>query len=246
MAFIFHPTELKSWVGPYGRIPGDTTVFHVRTRPQKGKLWLLALLTQGADQGSCWAVDGPEIHELAKAVVKAKQFLGGGGGGEFLINEFGQVLVPSPNGDGKRAYAGRIEGTLRFENPFEPGRILDLSDDSGLKCGSAWTLPYVGCQYNLAAGGWVYTTLDTQEGATYPRLSRDGEYLIQSLRQIRPSGPARFIVNPCGLVLTKRQDGSQWRPVYVGRLRPGGWFETEGGVGLNLAQPPVAAGRRGR
>src|SRR5215472_3072519 len=127
MTFKFHPVELKSWIGPYGRIPGDSNAFHIRTHPRKGKPWLMTILTQNADVGSCWAIDGPAIHELAAAVIKAKRFLGGGGGGEFLINEFGQVLVPSPNGDGKRAYAGRIEGGLRFEDPFRSGGVLDLS-----------------------------------------------------------------------------------------------------------------------
>ena len=239
MAFLFHHADPTLWTGPYGRIPGETTVFHVRMHPRKAQVWPLVLQTQDADLGSCWAMDGPEIHELTKAVLKAKRFLGGGGGGEFLINEFGQVVVPSPGGTGRRAYAGRVEGRLRFENPFNPGEVVDLSDDSGLSVGDPWPVPYVGCQYNLAAGGWVYTTLETRDGTTYPRLQRDCTYLIQSLRQIRPFGAARFIVNPCGLVATKRQDGAQWHPVYVGRLRVGGWFEAEGGCGLNLV--PQAA-----
>lgn len=233
MSFRFHQAKPKLWTGPYGRIPGESTVFHVRTHPRQGVPWPLALLSQDSDLGFCWAVEGQEIHELARSVVKAKQFLGGGQGGEFLINEFGQVLVPSSKGDGKRVCAGRIEGCLRLTNPFDSG-ILDLSDDSNLKCGHPWRMPYVGCQYNLAAGSWIYTTLETKDGTTYPRVPRDAEYLVQSLRQIRPYGAARFIVNPCGLVLTKRQEGSQWRPVYVGRLRAGGWFETDGGCGLNL------------
>lgn len=244
MSFRFHHVEPKLWTGPYGRIPGESTVFHVRTHPRKGVAWPLALLSQDSDLGSCWAVEGPEIHELAKSVVKAKRFLGGGQGGEFLINEFGQVLVPSPNGDGKRAYAGRIEGCLRLTNPFDSGGVFDLSDDANLQCGHPWRMPYVGCQYNLAAGGWIYTALETKDGTTYPRVPCDAGYLIQNLRQIRPYGAARFIVNPCGLVLTKRQEGSQWHPVYVGRLRAGGWFETDGGCGLNLVAQTADLGRR--
>lgn len=234
MSFKFHPLQPKLWAGAYGRIPGDSTVFHLRTHPRKGTPWPVALLPQDSDLGSCWVVDGPEVHELAKSVLKAKQFLGGAQGGEFLINEFGQVLVPSPKGDGRRAYAGRLEGSLRLLNPFEPGSVFDLSDDSGLQCGDRWRLPYVGCQCNLAAGGWIYRTVETKDGTTYPRLLRDSEYLIRSLRQIRPSGAVRFIVNPCGLVLTKRQDGSQWHPAYVGRLQAGGWFDTEEGCAVNL------------
>lgn len=244
MAFSFHAAEPKLWTGPYGRIPGDSTVFHVRTHPRRGHAWLLTILNQDSDQGFCWAVDGPAVNDLIKAVLKAKRFLGGGGGGEFLINEFGQVLVPSPNGDGRRACAGRVEGRLRFENPFESRKVFDLADDSELECGDPWLMPYVGCQYNLAAGGWIYTTLETREGSTYPRLQRDAGYIIQLLRQIRSYGPVRFIVNPCGLVLTKKQDGFKWDPVYVGRLRPGGWFETEGGHALNLVSQTTGAHRR--
>jgi len=239
MAFTFHHAEPKIWTGPYGRIPGETTVFHVRMHPRKAQMWPLVLMAKDSDLGSCWAVDGPEADELAKTVLKAKGFLGGGSGGEFLINEFGQVLVPSPSGDGRRVYAGRVEGRLRFENPFDPGAAIDLSEDSGLSCGDPWPIPYVGCQYNLAAGGWVYTTLETRDGTTYPRLQSDCTYLIQSLRRIRPTGAVRFIVNPCGLVATKRHDGSQWHPVYVGRVRVGAWFEAEGSCGLNVV--PQAA-----
>lgn len=233
MAFRFDAAEPKLWTGPYGRIPGQTTVFHVRTHPRKGVAWPLALLNQDGDQGSCWAVDGPAVQDLAKAVLRAKRFLGGGGGGEFLINEFGQVLVPAPTGDGRRAFAGRLEGPVCLENPFDGG-VFDLSNDSNLACGNPWPMPYVGCQYNLAAGGWIYTTLETKDGSTYPRLPRDGEYVVRSLRRIRPSGPARFIVNPCGLVLTKQPEGSKWNPVYVATLKPGAWFETDAGHPLNL------------
>src|SRR6267143_559908 len=126
MAFRFHAAEPKLWTGPYGRIPGETTVLHVRTHPRKGVAWPLALLNQDGDQGSCWAVDGPAVQDLAKAVLRAKRFLGGGGGGEFLVNEFGQVLVPAPTADGRRACAGRLEGALCLENPFDGG-VFDLS-----------------------------------------------------------------------------------------------------------------------
>jgi hypothetical protein len=242
MSFRFDAVESKLWTGPYGRIPGESAVFHVRTHSRRGQPWPLVLLNQGSDQGICWAVEGPAVHDLTKAVLKAKRFLGGGGGGEFLINEFGQVLVPSPTGDGRRAYAGRIEGRLCFENPINAGTVFDLSNDSSLECGDSWPMPYVGCQYNLAAGGWIYRTVETREGLTFPRLQRDGDYLIRSLRQVRPSGAARFIVNPCGLVLTKRHDGLKWDAVYVGRLRAGGWFDTEGGHPLNL--PFQTAGKQ--
>ena len=239
MSFTFHNAEPKLWTGPYGRIPGESTVFHVRTDSRKGQSWPMAILSRDGDQGFCWAADGPGVRDLVKAVIKGKSFLGGGGGGEFLINEFGQVLVPASAGDGRRAYVGRIEGALRLENPFEPGEVIDLSDDAGLECGDTWPMPYVGCQYNLAAGGWIYTTLETRDGPTFPRLRANGDYLIRSLRGLRPYGATRFIVNPCGIVATKRHDGFEWEAVYVGRLRHGAWFETEGGHPLNLASPVV-------
>ena len=38
----------------------------------------------------------------AEAVASAKRFKGGSGGGAFVVNEYGQVIVPSSDGGGAR------------------------------------------------------------------------------------------------------------------------------------------------
>jgi hypothetical protein len=71
------------------------------------------------------------------------------------------------------------------------------------------------------------------EGGTseYP-LAQDME-LIRTLRAVRRTGPVRFIVNPYGVVLTKRpcdarQAEEQWEPVFIGRINLTRWFQKEG------------------
>ncbi len=56
------------------------------------------------------------------AINSAKQRLSGAFGGAFLVNEFGQVIVPSLRGM-SRLYVGKLQGTMLFENPFDGGWI---------------------------------------------------------------------------------------------------------------------------
>jgi len=55
--------------------------------------------------------------------------------------------------------------------------------------------------------------------------------LITNLRKVRDTGAVRFIVNPYGIVLTKRPIGSWndqiWEPVFIGHVNFERWFEKE-------------------
>lgn len=183
--------------------------------------------------GACLAIDGNGVRKLIQAVHAAKRKLGGGGGGSFQINEFGQVLVPASDGLGRIAFVGEVEGVLLFENPFEDDAHVDLSSHSGLKVGDPWLLPYVGVPYRLSKKGKIYFLHETDEGreTEYPEY-QDRE-LIGLLRAVRGYGGARFIVNHYGIVLTKvPPQGSwsleeKWEPVFIGRVNRRLWFRKE-------------------
>lgn len=219
-----------AWNGRYARIPGDCTVFHLHHA--NGRLWPVVLWELDG-RATCRAVESDAAVKLAESVSRAKRFAGGNGNGSFIVNEFGQVLVPASDGSGRRYLAGQWSGQLLFENPFLPEELIDLGDNENLQPGDPWKLPYVGVPYNLHRANKIYFYKQDEKGGrtTYP--PRQDERLIRVLRTIRPTGAVRFIVNHAGLVLTKDPSASRlvsedsWQSVYVGSIDPNLWFEKE-------------------
>jgi hypothetical protein len=219
------------WRGRYGRVPGDSTVFHLRSLD--GGYWPLVEWPQ--EDGETWTcpmVESPAATALAKAVKAGKQFHKSTGGGAFLINEFGQVIVPSPN-ERARALVGVWSGPLKFVDP--DGDIFDLYDDEGLDPGDDWPWPYIGTRYNLSKFDEIYfwSDSDTEAGKELP-AAQDGD-LIDAVRDLRPRGAVRLMVGCGGVVLTKVSEGSGsrwdedlWIPTYVGRVDFRKWFAKEG------------------
>ena len=230
-ALRFQRSPIRPWTGRYRRIPGDTSVLHVTWVDGTSRVALL--WDVDGSRGTCVAVDEPAVRSLAAAVVEAKQSMGGNQGGAFLVNEFGQILVPASDGGERRVLAGELAGSLRYEDPFAD-RTFTLGDDAGLSPGDAWLFPYVGIPFNLSGRSKVYFWREDEERghAEYPR--REDPNLVKSLRSIRRSGALRFIVNPERVVLTKRPPQGEWggpnetwKPVYVGRLNLQAWFDKE-------------------
>lgn len=212
------------WTGRYARIPGDTAVYHLISR--RGKWWPVIYWDTDEDRVTCAALDCPASHELGEAVARAKWALSRTQGGSFLINEFGQVIVPSALGDGQRMLAGTISGNLLFENPLEDG-LIDLGDTSGLQPGDPWKMPYVGMMYRFSNRGQIYFW--HQQGDDRQRIDpiRQDASLARALRQVRGTG-CRFIVNHAGVVLTKEEgDDAEYWPLYVGQIDKRCWFEHE-------------------
>jgi hypothetical protein len=228
VTFRFVTATPRIWNGRYLRIIGATSAaFHLRLHD--GQWWPVIDWVTEEGIGSCWAEPEPAVQQLTDAVTRAKLFLGGFGGGSFLINEWGQVLVPASDQSGQIALAGRVVGLPLFEDPFEQGGRIDLSLDAGLQSGSRPPFPYVGCQYNLSSRHRIYCKGRFDEIEYCPHEDRR---LIQDLRRLRPSGPVRFLVNPAGIVLTKHPVGDwaedqQWECLYVGRIRSDAWFDRE-------------------
>jgi hypothetical protein len=223
----FTPCEPLEWRGRYGRIPGNLSVFHVRHSQRQNRLWPYALITNNEDRGTCWALKSPDIGKLVQAVQSGKQFFGHPTGGSFLVNEYGQVLVPASSGDRRCAYVGSLQGKLQFDNPLKENTIFDLSDDHGLTCGTIWERPYVGSKHNWSVQHGIHFRDEDDEGKHCTICPHQDNLLIAALQKVRSEGYIRFIVNPHGLVLTKKQIDSVWKPIYVGRVNYKLWFARE-------------------
>ena len=227
---IFTPCKIKDWTGRYGRIEGSGSVFRVKT--VGGSKKLIVTSVRDYTKAICEAQASPAVNELIKAVIAGKKALGGDAGGSFLINEFGQVLVPATSGSGQRVIVGEIKGTILFKDPLT-GKHIDLSDCRKLKVGDLWNRPYVGIPYNLSKASRIYFWRTMQSGGRSEYLLADDDELVNRLREIRRSGAVRFIVNPYGIVLTKRPKNQvwnredAWEPVFVGNIEPLSWFEKE-------------------
>lgn len=230
---VFQSIKATEWRGRYARIPGDNTVFHLISI--NGRMWPTILWDTDDGIGTCAACECSAAAELAQAVEAAKRKLGGTGGGSFVINEFGQVLVPASDGSYRILLAGELKGRLLFENPFDEDAPIDLGDSSYLQPGDPWKLPYVGFPFNLNRSSKIYFYHMDDEGgqSVYPR--QQDRSLVQSFRALRRTGAVRFIVNPFGMVLTKcpvqneRSPEEEWQPFYVGRINVNMWFEKETG-----------------
>ena len=229
--FEFQPIEARPWNGRYTRVPSDTTVFHVRH--VEGGLRVVIDWDVDAERFTCVALDGSAVRVLAENVLQAKRKMGGYGGGSFQINEFGQVLVPGSDGDGRRLLVGKTRGSLRFDDPRDGGTFT-LRDASGLSSGDPWPLPYVGMPFNLSRRGRVYCKREYQESGALEYLSPSDPKLVRALRRIRGHVAVRFLINSERIVLTKRQLQSRtcdWEgesePVFVDHLDLNLWFKKE-------------------
>lgn len=227
----FQACQPMPWNGRYARVMGDGAVFHLRYT--NGHLWPVLVWETDAGVATCRAIDCAAVVGLVDAVARAKRHLGGEGGGSFLINEYGKVLVPASDGGGQRFLAGRVNGRLLFENPFLREEPIDLSDDESLENGDPWKLPYIGIPCHLHRAGRIYFYQQDEAGGRSIYPSEQNFELIRAVRNLRPTGPVRIVVTPGGLVLTKmppdnrRLSEDRWQPVFVGAINPNVWFEEE-------------------
>ncbi len=229
--FAVAPVTPHLWSGRYARIPGETTAFHVRLVDD---LWWPVV--EWAFDGmiaECPMVDSAGAAALASAVNRGKAFLGGGQGGSFLINEYGQILVPAPTpGDPRVAIVAECTGPLEFMNNAVGYGTFDLADNSVLSAGDVWNRPYVGVPHHLSRRSELYFwgVGEGGGGKLLPR-AQDSE-LISALRHLRGHGAVRFLAAYGGFVLTKVPVGSwpyeRWEPRYVGRIEFRQWFLKEG------------------
>ena len=227
--FSFLPIQPRRWTGRYARIPGEATAFHVhllRNRWTASVKWVI-----GNETAQCPMVDSDSAEALADAVNAGKGLLGGSAGGAFLVNEHGQVLVPSPSGNGKVAFVGECSGPMAFNDSFACGGLFDLNDDQGLTLGDAWDLPYLGIPHHLSRANELYFWHE-RGGDSWKDTPPSQDYsLIDALRTLRPQGAVRFVVGIGGLVLTKVRVGNwqepRWESRFVGRIDYMRWYPKE-------------------
>jgi hypothetical protein len=225
--FQFHTNGIEEWVGRYCRIPGDLSVFKVVFTGGRYVIQAFIETVEGRVTFETAQTQGTE--QLISAINAVKWRYNHQPGGSFVVNEYGQVLVPTRAG--KRFCVGKITGVMLLRN-VDTQEIVDLSDDAGLRPGDPWDLPYVGLAYRLSCRSQIYYW-DKTNGRSIKPHTQDWD-LIHQLRTVRRYGAVRFLVNPYGLVLTKipkgafDPDGDQWQPVYVGRIDYDKWFMEEG------------------
>lgn len=198
----FEKIEKQIWAGRYARIPGEETVFHLKRNAgsyQTSILWRI-----GSERVTCPSADSPAEKALADAVADAKRSMGGAGTGAFQINEFGQVLVPSSNLGGQQCLlVGEISGHWHFIDPRDDS-VFDLSGVDGYSGGDLWQRPYIGMRYNLNYRNQIYFWKEDDEGGRTCLPEQQDMKLIERILAIRGYGPVRFIVNPWGVILTKK------------------------------------------
>lgn len=226
---LFFPRGPFPWYGRNKHFTGRWGTFHIEYNKEYS--WWPALLVEN-DEGSyyAWAIDQDNLRDLVKSINDAKDSMVSGSlGGAFLINEYGQVLVPSNDGDGRIMFVGEIDvndSLMLFFNPLS-GEIMDLSYDIDLRPGEYWNKPCIGMVYNLSQKDRIYYYNTYYLGSRYEEAPNQDQNLITSIRKIRPHGAVSFIVNPYGIVLIKKI-GDQWNMyTYVGRINFAAWFEKE-------------------
>lgn len=219
----FRPVRPASWQGRYARIPGETTVFHLRYTTDGW--WPVVDWTRGDDTGHCWMVDSDDVPALVAGVLAGKRALGVAPGGAFLVNEFGQVLVPASDAEGTSVVlVGECSGPLMFENPFDSARPIDIGG-GGLRPGEPWDRPYIGVPHNLNHRNEICFKDVGPYGHDWLQPPTQDVELIDALRALRPSGFIRFIVTVGGLVVTKVEP--HWEPRFVGQINHSRWFAKE-------------------
>ena len=122
----FRACPLMPWTGRYARVMGDAPRCFTFPIPAavSGPCWI-GRPTPGLQHVA--RRSAPPPMSLSLRSRKPRGILVAVAPRSFLINEFGKVLVPASDGAGQRLLAGRLSGTLLFENPFLPEEPIDLS-----------------------------------------------------------------------------------------------------------------------
>jgi len=163
--------------------------------------------------------------KLVDMVNAAKREITGLEGGAFYINEFKQVIVPTPQG---YLYAGEYHKELRFD--FD-GTTIGPSAPDGLRPGDEWKGPHVGIPYVLTAAcdDVYYKQHPTPKREVRVHLSDDvgaaaATKLAKRLAKVKGTGGGRIYINEECEFFAPINDSSGLRYEYLGHLDNDSWF----------------------
>ncbi len=223
--FNFIRCTHREWNGRYRITKADENVFHIKYNRDFSEWWPYVSLVNGYDIGYCPALELGDVRKLVNYINMVKLKYHFGEGGSFIINEFHQVIVPTI-GD-EKVLVGEINGKILFKNVFNDEEI-DLSDTAGISSGDPWTKPYIGTVFNYNPRSGIL--FQEKKGAHKEYPTKKDLDLENKLYNIRNGDYCRFLVNPWGVVLTKKTPylyNGEWQPVYVGRINYDSWFDKE-------------------
>jgi len=217
----FIPVTPRQWKGRYRKPAGKESSFHLSTSGKIKLIWY-----DNDIKNECYVKETSAVKQMAKKINQVKRKYSGYAGGSFVINEFGQVITPVM-GRRERYFLGELIGPLYFEHPEENDKYITL-EGNGYKCGDIWDRPYMGIKYNLHRDDYIYFYREEEEESFVEEAPKQDKKLIKDLRKIRPYGGMSFLVNPYGVVITKKEFAEAgWLPVYVGMINYKKWFEKE-------------------
>lgn len=147
------------WQGYYGRTPGHPYAFHLRAR-NLGKFWPHADWTVAGKHLEIPFVLAPNQpydvapRDLTVAVNDVtKRNTPGLFDRAFLVNEFGNVLMPSRDSL-QILHVGQWSGPIWMEDAYSPASDpIELYGVEGVAFGDQWKRPYVGSSYTTAVVG---------------------------------------------------------------------------------------------
>ena len=127
MVFQFHTSGIQEWAGRYDRISGRLSVFKVVH--SGGRQVVQAYIQTSEGKTICEALQSQAVEKMIATINMVKRHHNCQPGGSFLLNEYGQVLVPTQTG--QRFCVGQTTGIMLMRN-LDTQEIVDLSDDTGL------------------------------------------------------------------------------------------------------------------
>lgn len=169
--------------------------------------------------------DHPDVTAMVNEVKRYVNF--GVEGGQFYINEFGDVLVPDGKG-GPCFWAGHYDGLLEFE---EGSLHVSPAAPDGLKPGEKWPGPHVGIPYVLNAGATDirYEKVDGRRRETFYLSDFKDTGAVRTLAsrlgEHKGTSGGRFFINERGEFFAPVGVAGDWEYKYLGHLGTDVWFD---------------------
>jgi len=165
----------------------------------------------------------PDLVDMVNAV---KIEHAGQPGGAFYINEYLDVIVPTPDGS---MFAGQYEKPLEFE--LDGTTIIGPRPPASLLPGQLWPGPHVGIDYTMVATAddiryeRMVTTTRTREELLSDYVGTDkASALARRLSQEKGRRGGGIYINEAGEFFASVEKNGNWEYRYLGPLEDDAWF----------------------